>query len=151
MLLLLHCYLRNGNRSWTNVVYLWIQEEPHGEYNNNKGTQIEHWSQVGVPHLYSSWMIINFVLKFMLEIIFVNMTKERKDMVKQKWIWNLNFGRRLMDLEFGYGSILYIYIKKNRPPMDLISWPRIGVTNDVNKYCWHQHDLDGNIMNVKLD
>jgi hypothetical protein len=112
MLLLLHCYLRNGNRSWTNVVYLWIQEKPHREYNNNNGTQIEHWWQVGVPHLYSSWMIINFVLKFMLEIIFVNMTKERKDMVKQKWIWNLNFGRRLMDLEFGYGSILYIYIKK---------------------------------------
>jgi len=51
-----------------------------------EGTQIEHWWQVGVPHLYSSWLIINFVLKFMLEIIFVNMTKEMKDTVKRRWI-----------------------------------------------------------------
>ena len=39
-----------------------------------------------VPRLYSPWLIINSVLKFMLEIIFVNMTNERKDMVKWTWI-----------------------------------------------------------------
>jgi len=42
MLLLLPCYLQNENRPWTNVVYLWIQEEPQGDYSNNKGMQIEH-------------------------------------------------------------------------------------------------------------
>jgi hypothetical protein len=57
-------------------------------------------------------LIINFILKFILEIIFMNMTKERKDTVKRTWIWNLNFGLRLRDLEFGYGSY-YVYIKKN--------------------------------------
>jgi hypothetical protein len=35
------------------------------------------------------------------------------------------------------GLYIYIYIKeeRKRPPMDLISRPRIGVANDVNKYC----------------
>jgi len=52
-MLLLPCYLWNDNWTWTNVVYLWIQEEPRGEYNNNQGAQTEHWWQVGVSHLNS--------------------------------------------------------------------------------------------------
>jgi hypothetical protein len=31
-------------------------------------------------------LIINFILKFILEIIFMNMTKEKKDTVKRTWI-----------------------------------------------------------------
>jgi len=51
-----------------------------------KSSPNSSWWQVGVPHLYFSWLIINFILKFILEIIFMNMTKERKDTVKRTWI-----------------------------------------------------------------
>jgi hypothetical protein len=132
-LLLMPCYLQNGNWTWTNVVYLWIQEEPQREYNNNKGPQIEHRWKVGVPCLHSPWLIINLVFKFMLESILVNMAKERKDMVKRTWneIWFL-----VVD-SWTLISNKDLFEKKNpkQPPLELISWSPAGVANDVSKNC----------------